>query len=77
MKAEEIKLAFAKNIKLNTESTVSAYIQLPAGVHVIGDKKYTVSNFIQNQGTDNEYETTVIDLIEPATSDNTQTPQVV
>lgn len=69
MKADEIKLAFAKNIKLNTESTVSAYIQLPAGVHTIGDKRYTVSEFTQNPGTDNEYITTVIDLIEPATSE--------
>lgn len=54
-----------KAIKLTSE--VSAYIQLPAGVHVIGDKKYTVSEKIENEGLDNEWRTTVIDLIEPAT----------
>lgn len=69
MKAEEIKLAFAKNIQLNTTTTIGGYIQLPAGSWIIGDKKYTVSEFTQNPGTDNEYITTVIDLIEPATSE--------
>lgn len=46
-------------------SNVSAYIQLPAGVHVIGDKKYTVSEKVENEGMEHEYRTTVIDLIEP------------
>jgi len=79
MKVDEIKLAFSKNIALNSDATISAYIQLPAGVWTIGDKKYTVSEFTQNQGTDNEYTTTVIDLIEPATSETqtvTETPVV-
>lgn len=66
MKQEEIILAFEKNIKLNVAPTISAYVQLPAGVHVIGGKKYTVSEFTQNPGTDNEYVTTVIDSIVPA-----------
>jgi len=69
MKVEEIKLAFEKNIELSTATTVSAYIQLPAGVHTIGDKKYTVSELIQNEGTQSEYITTVIDLIEPLTAE--------
>lgn len=56
-----------KAIKLSG-SEVSAYIQLPVGVHTIADKKYTVSERIFNAGTDNEYSTTVIDLIEPITS---------
>lgn len=74
MNVDEIKIAFSKNIELNTTTTVSAYIQLPAGVHTIGDKKYTVSEFTQNPGTENEYITTVIDLIEPANSETTTEP---
>lgn len=75
MKVDEINLAFAKNIELSTQTTVSAYIQLPAGVHTIGDKKYTVSEFTQNPGTDNEYITTVIDLIEPVTGETQPAPE--
>lgn len=55
-----------KALKL-TQGEVSAYIQLPVGVHTIGDKKYTVSERIQNEGLENEWRTTVIDLIEPVT----------
>jgi hypothetical protein len=73
MKVEEIKIAFTKNIAFNVQPTISAYIQLPAGVHVIGGKKYTVSEFTQNEGADNAYTTTVIDSIEDAT---TETPPV-
>lgn len=69
MNVDEIKIAFTKNITLNSDATISAYIQLPAGVWTIGDKKYTVSDFTQNAGTENEYTTTVIDLIEPATAE--------
>jgi hypothetical protein len=54
------------NIKaIKLESTVNAYVQLPVGVHTIGDKKYTVSEKIENEGLENEWRTTVIDLIEP------------
>jgi hypothetical protein len=67
MKVDQIKLAFNKNIALNSENTISAYIQLPVGVWVIGDKKYTVSEYIEGEGTDYEYRTTKIDLIEDAT----------
>lgn len=59
-----------KAIKL--ASTVNAYIQLPAGVHTIGDKRYTVSEKIENQGMENEWKTTVIDLIEPVEPVNPQ-----
>jgi len=69
MKVEEIKLAFEKNIKLSVGGNVSGYIQLPAGVHTIGDKKYTVSDYVENEGTENEYRTTKIDLIEPITNE--------
>ncbi len=54
-----------KAIKLT--SNVSAWIQLPVGVHTIADKRYTVSEKIENEGLDNEWRTTVIDLIEPVT----------
>lgn len=66
MNVEQIKIAFAKNIELSA-TPVSAYIQLPVGVHIIGDKKYTVSEVVKNEGQECEYKTTVIDLIEPAT----------
>lgn len=59
-----------KAIKL--ESAVSAYIQLPAGVHTIGDKRYTVSEKIENEGLENEWRTTVIDLIEPVTPESNE-----
>jgi hypothetical protein len=75
MNVEEIKIAFSKNIELNSDTTIPAYIQLPAGVWTIGDKKYTVSEFTQNPGTGNEYMTTVIDLIEPATSETATAPE--
>lgn len=76
MNVEEIKIAFSNNIRMNTDTTIPAYIQLPAGVWTIGDKKYTVSEFTQNEGSPNAYTTTVIDLIESATS-TTETPPVV
>lgn len=53
-----------KAIKLS-QGEVNAYLQLPAGVHTIADKKYTVSERVYNQGMENEWKTTVIDLIEP------------
>lgn len=55
-----------KAIKLS-QGEVNAYLQLPAGVHIIADKKYTVSERVYNQGMENEWKTTVIDLIEPTT----------
>lgn len=48
-------------------SEVSAYVELPVGVHIIADKKYTVVEVIENQGQDNEWKRNVIELIEPAT----------
>jgi len=76
MNVEEIKIAFSKNISLNSDTTIPAYIQLPAGVWTIGDKKYTVSDFTQNEGTDHAYTTTVIDLIEQATAETPTEPVV-
>jgi len=55
---------------IKLKSNVSAYIQLPVGVHTIADKKYTVSEQVENEGLENEWRTTVIDLIEPATPTN-------
>ena len=49
---------------------VSAYIQLPVGVHTIDDKIYTVEEKIENQGTDNEYHTSQIISIVPINQDN-------
>jgi len=43
----------------------SAYIELPTGVHTIGDKVYTVIEQIENKGTDNEYTHNVILSIVP------------
>jgi len=64
----KLKVSF---LKLAVESTVSAYIQLPVGVHEIGDKRYTVSERVENEGLENEYRTTVIDTIEPLTAAET------
>jgi len=57
-----------KAIKL--ESTVSAYIELPVGVHTIADKIYTISQVIKNQGTEEEYKCNVIESIVPVSNGN-------
>lgn len=79
MKANEIKIALSKNdpnlknkhnqVKTLLNSNVSAFIELPIGVHTIADKKYTVVEAIREEGTDNEYRYNVIELIEPATAE--------
>lgn len=53
-----------KAIKL-TATPINAWLQLPVGVHTIGDKIYTVSEKIENAGQENEWKTTVIDSIVP------------
>lgn len=59
-----------KAIKL-TATPVNAWLQLPVGVHTIGDKIYTVSEKIENAGKENEWKTTVIDSIVPIDSAET------
>lgn len=59
-----------KAIKL-TATPVNAWLQLPVGVHTIGDKIYTVSEKIENAGQENEWKTTVIDSIVPIDSTET------
>lgn len=56
-----------KAIKL-TATPINAWLQLPVGVHTIGDKIYTVSEKIENAGQENEWKTTVIDSIVPIDS---------
>lgn len=56
----------AKTIKLS-DPRPSAFIDLPPGVHTIGDKKYTVIEIIENPGEECEYKRNVIDLMEPIT----------
>lgn len=48
-------------------SDVPAYVELPVGTHIIGDKKYTVVEKVRDEGLEYEYKYNVIDLIEPVT----------
>lgn len=57
-----------KGIKLSMG--VSAYIQLPAGVHTIDDKIYTVVEKVENEGTENEWRITEIESIVPKDMEN-------
>lgn len=57
-----------KAIKL-TATPINAWLQLPVGVHTIGDKVYTVSEKIENAGKENEWKTTVIDSIVPVSNE--------
>lgn len=67
MTADEILLQFQEQARLRLRANeVSAYIELPVGVHAIGDKKYTVVETVDQEGTPNEYRRNVIELIEPA-----------
>lgn len=50
---------------LKLESTVSAYIELPVGVHTIADKIYTVTEVVEYPGTEKEYIHNVIESIVP------------
>ena len=43
----------------------SAWLELPVGVHTIGDKVYTVEEVIENAGLENEYKCNVIVSIVP------------
>lgn len=58
MKKNETKLADAE---------VSAYLELPVGIHTIGDSIYTVEEIVENAGQEDEYKHNVITKIEPKT----------
>lgn len=48
-----------------TVEGASAYMELPVGVHTIGDKIYTVVEVIKNEGMEDEYKCNEIVSIEP------------
>lgn len=60
-----------KAVKLSA-TPINAWLQLPVGVHTIGDKIYTVSEKIENAGKENEWKTTVIDSIVPVSGAETE-----
>lgn len=53
-----------KSLKLE-DLGVSAYVELPVGKWVIGDKEYTVEEKVENEGTQDEYRYNVITAIVP------------
>lgn len=56
-----------KAIKLT--NIVSAYVELPVGVHIIADKKYTVEEVQTEDWEGNPITQKSIVLIEPATAE--------
>lgn len=56
-----------KAIKLT--NIVSAYVELPVGVHIIADKKYTVEEVQTEDWEGNPITQKSIILIEPATAE--------
>lgn len=56
-------------------SGVSAYIELPVGVHTIEDKVYTVVETVYNEGTDDEWIVNEIETIEDVEGEAVEAPE--
>lgn len=54
-----------KEVEMEADGKPHAHIELPIGVHTIGDSVYTVEEVIENEGTENEYKCNKIVSIVP------------
>ncbi len=75
-KHTKIKNAHAELSQLlELDKGVSAYLELPVGVHEIGGKTYTVEEVVDREGTDNEWKHNVIVSIVPKSKEKTEEPE--